>query len=1267
MLDITGKDICELSDKDLRSLIGLLCEAELRSRGLPTDGVTWGGHQNAADGGLDVRVELNQTIQSNGFIPRALTGYQVKCQDMPRSEILKEMKTKGKLRPVIKDFLKKHGAYIIVSSQGSTADKPLTNRKKAMKEALSDLPNASNIKLDFYDRSRIATWVRNHPSLILWVREKIGNPIYGWHPYGNWADSPGGIKEEYLLDDTLRIHGYGLKTTGLSAIDGINHIRNLLRRSGTSIRLIGLSGVGKTRLLQALFDNRIGQSALNQSHVFYSDIGDEPKPIPLHFAEQLLALDTHCILAIDNCPPELHCQLTNICSKSESKIKLITLEYDIRENQPEKTEVISLKPSSNNIIEKIIQKRFKYINNIDTHAVAEFSGGNARIAIALANTFKKGENLSSLSDEYLFERLFYQRNTQSESLLKSAEVCSLVYSFNCQTDVGLDSELKILASLSNNTIGDLYSDVAKLKRRGLVQQRSIWRAVLPQAIANRLAHRALENIPQNILLEEFHKDNSGRLLKSFSRRLSYLHECEAAQKIVTLWLSETGMLKDISNLNDIGISILVNITPIKPEKVLSAIERAAVKSETDFVSRNNNNFIEITHLLRSLAYDKDLFERSANLLCKFALTEDINENHNSIRNMVRTLFFIYLSGTHATAEQRLNVIRKLIDSGVEDRKHLAISLLSSTLNTNQFISHYGFTFGARSRDDGFHPTTSEEIENWFAVFIDYTTQLACSTDSIASKAKDLLAKKFNGLWTTASMFDQLENAVYKISQKGSWIEGWLEIKKTIRIKQDIDLDILSRLNKLECFVKPQSLIDRARLFVITKHWNSLDFLDKTHDENGKEIDSYLFVYEATRSIGKEVANDEKIFILLLPELFSYEYHRMFYFGQGLADECIDPQNMWKTMRNELSKLELLEANVQILRGFLNSLYSRRSSLVDKLLDSVINDPILACYLPTLQTSIEIDVSGYKRLIKSLNLGSAPIEQYKNIGYGRSHENICDKDFANLLMIVSAKSNGIPVALDMMTMRLHGHKKPLNNRLTSLGQELVLKVNFSEIKRNDMQNYEIISIIESCFESTSAKKKAKSLCHHVVKAYANNNIFYSDLDEVLISIARVQPIVIIEVFLEDDTIYHQFTKDFSSYNDSITKPINMIDDDLLINWCDDNPQDRFTKLATVIMPFRSNEKKTKLEWKPIAITMFENSPDPVLVLNAFKTKFTPMSWYGSRKGVMKTRLILLTDLKDHENPLISEWACNEEKLFQQEIESIHEFEMEREDNRLTSFE
>ena len=69
-------------------------------------------------------------------LPRSLTGFQVKAQDMPRAAILTEMKPKGVVRSVIRELSEAAGAYIIVSSKGSVSDTALSARRRAMAEAV---------------------------------------------------------------------------------------------------------------------------------------------------------------------------------------------------------------------------------------------------------------------------------------------------------------------------------------------------------------------------------------------------------------------------------------------------------------------------------------------------------------------------------------------------------------------------------------------------------------------------------------------------------------------------------------------------------------------------------------------------------------------------------------------------------------------------------------------------------------------------------------------------------------------------------------------------------------------------------------------------------------------------------------------------------------------------------------------------------------------------------------------------------------------------
>ena len=126
--------------------------------------------------------------------------------------------------------------------------------------------------------------------------------------------------------------------------------------------------------------------------------------------------------------------------------------------------------------EALVHRRFPALSQVDAGTIAEFSGGNARIAIALAGTVQRGESLSGFADEELFRRLFLQNHQPDPDLLRAAEVCALVYSFDGE-NTDADGELARLGRLARQDPADLYARVAELRRRDLVQARRQWRAL----------------------------------------------------------------------------------------------------------------------------------------------------------------------------------------------------------------------------------------------------------------------------------------------------------------------------------------------------------------------------------------------------------------------------------------------------------------------------------------------------------------------------------------------------------------------------------------------------------------------------------------------------------------------------------------------------------------------------------------------------------------------------------------------------------------------
>ncbi len=136
---------------------------------------------------MDVRVIFPADSQhSSDWLKRKeKVAIQVKAvKSFAASKIQDEMQDQNHT-PMLQS-LADHGAYLIVSTKSSTADKSLKANLKAMKDALAAL-SISNVETGFYDARRVADWVNEHPAVFVWVKKVLGQPISGWKPYGAWA------------------------------------------------------------------------------------------------------------------------------------------------------------------------------------------------------------------------------------------------------------------------------------------------------------------------------------------------------------------------------------------------------------------------------------------------------------------------------------------------------------------------------------------------------------------------------------------------------------------------------------------------------------------------------------------------------------------------------------------------------------------------------------------------------------------------------------------------------------------------------------------------------------------------------------------------------------------------------------------------------------------------------------------------------------------------------------------------------------------------
>lgn len=1234
MFEITRDDIAALNDEDLRTLIGRLCEAELRRKGLPVSAVTWGGDQTAKDGGLDVRVALELGTKIEGFVPRAATGFQVKKPDMPAAEIAKEMKPKGLLRPVIEELAAASGSYIIVSSNGSTSDLALTSRRKSMAAAVAGSPNASKLHLEFYDRNRVASWVRDHAGLIPWVRARIGRAFRGWQAYGGWSLVPANADHSYLLDDKARIKTVRKDDAdGLTAVEGINRIRDALRSPGQVVRLVGLSGVGKTRLAEALFDPTSGTNALDQSLAIYTDTGFEPDPQPRGLASDLIASGTRAIVVIDNCPPETHRQVADVARMPGSTIGVITIEYDIKDDKPEGTDVFSLETSSLPLIEKLVRGRYPDISQIDARTIAEFSDGNARIALALASTVKHSETISGLTNAELFTRLFQQRHAHDANLLQMAEACSVVYSFQGVDLKGDNAELPVLGRLIGKTALEIHAAAAELGRRSLLQQRREWRAVLPHAIANQLAKRALENIPYAAIEAEIVNGRSERLLRSFSRRLGYLDDSKQAQDIVRGWLSKDGRLSDILNFGEQDRAMFENVAPVLPEATLAALER--VFGNTDRLTLlRGGHFIRLLH---SLAYDPPLFERAVRLLATFATVLDEGSFDGEAIRAATPLFYPAFSGTVTPLPMRLAVAERLLKSDKSVEQHLGIQALDALMKSNNFTPYGRFEFGARSRTYGYYPKTGAEAGQWFEDVLTFAEPFALGDSPVTARAKNTIAARFRGLWTHGGRYEALERIAKNIAGNGFWRDGWVAARQTHYYDgKGLTAEALDRLVRLEQFLRPKELVNRVRAIVLGDRSGrlTLDELAVSDDEPVARASERMRQSNiAAEELGKDVAIDEAALSELLPELVSAPGN-LGEFGRGLAHEAIEPRVLWGRLVDAVAKAE--NASIRVLLGFLNGLEVRDNAEAQALLDEAIDDPTLGPWLPALQTAVTIDEAGIARLLRALDLGKAPIQQFSNLVNGGVCEPIPGPAYRDLVLAIGAKPDGNPIALSILSMRLHvdatAKRQPLPESAEA-GRQLLIDHRFlDQSNSGDQDDYRLGLVASASLIGQEGAPITRKILRDMKEAVARHDISAWEQDDLIRSLFKRQPIAALDELAAGDDDDRQgsvgLIRETMRHRQT---PSSIVPDGVLLGWCEGDPGLRYPFAAGVALLYSRPDDQSPHAWQPIAKSLLTGAPDPVAVFEAMKGRLWPTSFDGSPASKFELRIQLLDKLDIGNHP------------------------------------
>ncbi|WP_306151662.1 hypothetical protein [Roseovarius sp. MMSF_3281] len=1265
-LEISPEQIQRLDEHLLVELLRRLSKAEMLKNEIPLRDVNVPTQIHIPDGGEDGRVSWSGGLNETDYLPSRHTIFQCKKSDPGPTGCKKETWKKGtgttdhpaELNEALDEALAASGSYIIVTGSAVVGTK-VTDRISKIEEGIRDAGKNPDLlsSIRIYDANKLSDWTSTHPAIALWLNSILQEVDLGglqsfelWSQDGDISQVAFQTSEEprfRLTGNTARnlISELGIdqKTINFEQLQAV--IEHFFASGGKSVRVVGPSGFGKTRVVHELF-SRTNDTCptLDSSSVVFCDFEDVSQRLG-SLALNLVSSGAESILIVDDCPDNLHNDLFKKAQRNGSKVRLITLDVETRSQGVFGNLVIELLPASDELINGIVEGSPYSNAKNDVGFIRELAQGFPRMALVAAEAAENGDT-ELVSVDALVNRIVWGKEQEDAEALRALQFLSLF------TFVGVEGdrqfELEQLASFMETPTKDIFRDLAAFRDRGVVGRVGDFAEARPQPLAVRLAVQLLDTSPEGELIRLFERVGTDLRFRLLSRLrwLSFDHRVAG----LALSIVET-LIPSIDALNtDEGSKFMDRLVHLEPDLAIATLEGFLSHLSIDELLEFRGGRRNTVWALEKLVFRNDSFEPAANLLLKLAAAENENWGNNAHAQFVG-LFQLHLSGTEVEPARRLEIL----DAGLKDEdsriRSVCIDALGRMLQTGHFTRSGGNErIGADPALQDWQPEIYKDVFEFYNAAIDRLTDIALEANVESyEKATSHLGSNIRGLLSYPNIFDNLRKQVTRVFERNpAWTEPIKSINRWFFFdSKEAPADYVIQVREWYDELFPDSKVDQ--ILLLSEGWPG-DFHDIEVPYDPQNDTDHEYAITCIREAVSTLSRDAKDNSELVGKIVRGEFNSGWALGYALANHVEDPEAL---MELACEALRLPEETVICLKtfcGIISGSFDQSRDVGMANLEIALSTPELEAYAITLISAAQMDAEIASRVAQLVTDGLCDPRHAATLSCGRGFD---DYDFETILPLADAIKQtgplGIWSALDLVYMYRYGQPESSVEKASYLKELCSCPDLFSVEAIGVMDAHHWEKSIEKLVISNQVDGAfVEAICDRSLElaTEAEHNVQLKMDDaayKVLLLCVQYDPAVVwnrvLAAFEHADALtkwrLHNLLKG-SDRTPGQAGVLNDIPAEIYLKWIGEKPNERLEFVLEWIELVEQDEE-SRLFWTSQFISLIETYASDVSQLEAVYCRLhSGVSW-GPFSARLKPLVPLFQSLRNSKNPTVRKWS------------------------------